>query len=173
MICTGIGSRKINKNIEKQLLFIVKILNLLDIKVRTGDAIGSDACFRKAKNKEVFTANDATERSMRIASQIHQNWNACDEYSRKLHGRNIFQVLGINMEHPSDFLVCWTKDGISKGGSRTAIELAKQNCIPVFNIAKKNDIFNLFKFLKDIYFQKDIDNKELLDVLDSVIDKYV
>jgi len=48
----------------------------------------------------------------------------CSDYAKKLHGRNVKQVLGDDLKTPSDFLLCWTKEGKDVGGTRTAIVLA-------------------------------------------------
>ena len=44
-----------------------------------------------------------------IASSVHPAWDRCNEYARKLHTRNVAQVLGADLKHHVDFLVCWTK----------------------------------------------------------------
>ncbi len=62
-----------------------------------------------------------------------------------LHVRNTFQVLGPNLDDPSDFVVCWTPDGAEKaedtsevtGGTGTAIRIASTYEIPVYNLRNK------------------------------------
>jgi hypothetical protein len=52
------------------------------------------------------------------------------------------QVLGEDLMHPSEFVVCWTPDGCERhedrglvtGGTGTAISVASQMGIPVFNV---------------------------------------
>lgn len=52
--------------------------------------------------------------------------------------RNIFQVLGKDLDTPSDFVVFWAKpignSGKVSGGTNTAVALALQESIPVFNM---------------------------------------
>ena len=68
------------------------------------------------------------------------------ESTTKLVQRNVLQVLGKDLQTPSEFVICWTPDGaeslkdISKdtGGSRVAIGVADLFDIPVYNI-KNND----------------------------------
>lgn len=71
-----------------------------------------------------------------IAEQIHPNWAYCRPSVKLLHIRNIYQVLGADLETPSEVVVFYAEpDGDSvKGGTRTAVELAKQRGIPVYNL---------------------------------------
>jgi hypothetical protein len=75
------------------------------------------------------------QQAIRIAAGIHPNWAACREGAVRLHARNVFQVLGRDLQTPSRFLICWTPGGDEVGGTRTAIVLARQYDIPVFNLA--------------------------------------
>ena len=148
---TGIGSRSAPKDIEALIKKIGAFLEKKDFILRNGDAQGSDSYFNNSvvlkENKEVYTANDATPESMKMASEIHPAWDRCSEYAKKLHGRNCFQVLGKNLNSPSSFLICWTPNGKVKGGSATAINLAIKNNIPVFNLGSKNGLKLLREFL--------------------------
>lgn len=153
---TGVGSRDTPKEIG---VIISKISSFLERKgfiLRTGDAIGADFFFRKGiKNKEVYIAKDSTKEAEEMASLIHPAWNNCNEYARKLHGRNCFQVLGRDFKSPSEFIVCWTKNGKISGGTATAINLALKNNIPVFNLGKDTDeTLKTFKlFLAEHYLK--------------------
>jgi hypothetical protein len=59
-------------------------------------------------------------------------------------------VLGQNLDSPSLFLVCWTEGGAEVGGTRTAIIAAKENDIPVFNLAHDDSAKKLWDFIKSI-----------------------
>ena len=52
----------------------------------------------------------------------------------RLMARNCYQVLGKDLETPSEFIICWTKDGQATGGTGQALRIAKKNNIPVFNL---------------------------------------
>ncbi|MDK9789889.1 hypothetical protein [Vibrio sp. D431a] len=78
------------------------------------------------------------------------------------HLRNVFQVLGddpIESPIPSRLLVCWTPDGAKEweettqrtGGTRTAIRLALRHNIPVFNLARKEDVLRIHEKVKHLY----------------------
>ena len=77
-------------------------------------------------------------RAQEIAQELHPTWPNCSESAKKLHTRNIFQVLGSDLESPSRFLTCWAKPkGKSEeveGGTNTAVKLAIQHRIPIFNL---------------------------------------
>lgn len=151
---TGVGSRETPKEILELFTKIASYLEGRGLILRTGDAKGADKYFRDSvKNlKEVYTANHATEESIEMASNIHPAWDRCDDYAKKLHGRNCFQVLGKDLNTPSEFLICWTSNGQIKGGTATAINLAIQNNIPVFNFGKGMIEINRFRqFIKENY----------------------
>ena len=149
---TGIGSRKTPENVQEVFTIISLVLEEKGFIVRTGDADGADHSFRKkTKNKKVYTANDAKKKDFHIAERIHPNWQACSEYAKKLHTRNLYQVKGDNLDEPSEFLLCWTKEGKPIGGSRTAIVYAQENQIPVFNFGDHKQLEKFIKFLYDRY----------------------
>ena len=77
------------------------------------------------------------ESADKLAAEVHPAWDRCSPAVKKLHIRNTFQVLGINLLRPSSLLICWAPiqgDSI-KGGTRTAWEIAKLYDIPRFNLA--------------------------------------
>jgi len=74
--------------------------------------------------------------AMSIAEQTHPAWDKCSRGARALHSRNVYQVLGMDLNTPSTFLLCWaipTKTGV-KGGTNTAVQLAKKHGAEVINI---------------------------------------
>lgn len=77
-----------------------------------------------------------------IAAQMHPNWGACKQGARKMHARNVYQVLGQDLKTPSKMLVAWTKltkAGQPMGGTATAIRLAEKHNIACFNLNKPVD----------------------------------
>ena len=93
----------------------------------------------------------------KLASEIHPIFNKLTYPSKKLHARNMYQVLGYDLNKPSDILVCWTKDGcnsektatLATGGTRSAIVLADRCKIPIFNVKNDDDYEKLLKLLED------------------------
>jgi hypothetical protein len=61
------------------------------------------------------------------------HWNNLSEGDKKLHARDCHQVLGQHLKDPVQFVLCWTENGLVKGGTATAIKLAELHGIPVFN----------------------------------------
>lgn len=78
-----------------------------------------------------------------MVSNVHPAWERCNKYVRKLQTRNMAQVLGADLKHHVDFLVCWTKSGKKIGGTSTAISIAEMNNIPVFNLYFESDLQKL------------------------------
>lgn len=78
---------------------------------------------------------DAQEIVQSVINESH--WNNLSVSARNLHTRNVYQVLGKDLQTPSEFLVCYSKpskDSVS-GGTKTAWELAKKYNVPCFNYA--------------------------------------
>lgn len=140
---SGVGSRKTPNHIVQIMVQIAHILQSRGYILRSGGADGADRAFEigAADKADIFYANQATQAAADIAKQFHPAWNRCSQYARKLHARNAFQVLGINLNTPSKFLICWTPDGceshaersIKTGGTGTAI--SGHYNVPVFNLA--------------------------------------
>jgi len=96
--------------------------------------------------------DDIQKQARELVSRIHPAPGALSVGSWKLHMRNCNQVLGQDLKTPSDFLICWTKNGQEVGGTRTAIVLAKQNNIPVYNLffeEHRKELENLISKLED------------------------
>ena len=86
----------------------------------------------------------------RIAQQIHPKWNApgmlatyygIPLFGQRAHTRNVFEVCGpdpLDSSAYSDLLLCWApwqRKGVEvEGGTRTAVALALELGIPVFNL---------------------------------------
>lgn len=89
-----------------------------------------------------------------------QEWATCfhpigDQLREKrgafaLHTRNVFQVLGQNLQTPSARVYCWappTSDELVTGGTRTAVKCAQLNRIPVVNLAKEASYTAIHRFV--------------------------
>lgn len=126
----GVGSRKVIQHapeLEPILKAITQCLNDQGYTLRSGGAEGCDKWFEAGARddmKEIFYAGDATEESLKIASEIHPAWHRCSEWAQNLHGRNVFQVLGKDLQTPVDFLICWTQYG------KIRAERELQLCLP-------------------------------------------
>jgi hypothetical protein len=70
--------------------------------------------------------------------------------AKKLMARNMYQVLGQDLETPTSFIVCWTKDGKASGGTGQALRVAKKYNIPIFNLYNENAAAELYNHIKNI-----------------------
>lgn len=161
LIYTGIGSRSTP---ESYCLIMTVFAYTVDGILRSGGADGADKAFETgASTKEIylpqkgFNGNDSPlvvtdfenfDEIFEIAKCIHPKWDACSSNAKLLHSRNVCQVLGKDLEKPSDVIICWTKDGannrdvmpsISTRGTGTAIRLSERFEIPVLNIQNDED----------------------------------
>lgn len=147
---TGIGSRETPIAIGLKMSAIAKVLGEKGYILRSGGAEGADTFFEDGvplnSEKEIylpwkkFNNNNSNlfvidPNAFEIAKSIHPNWKTLSYGAKKLHARNVHQVLGLDLQTPSKFVICWTKKGESVGGTRTAIELARKYNVPVYNLA--------------------------------------
>lgn len=143
-------------------------------KLRSGGALGADRFFEQGyvdkKNTEIYRTpgekyskahhidvynKDIWQVATEIAKSVHPAWDRMDVYARDLHTRNAFQVLGRNLNMPVKFLICWTLKGESKasectsqtGGTGTAIKIADNVGIPVFNLGNEAHRLRIAKWL--------------------------
>ena len=141
----GIGSREVPDDIGELMTKISEKLSEKEYLLRSGGAIGSDKFFEQGVklsvidgkpkyNKEIFTAWDATQKSIELSSNYHPGFHNCNSYTKKLHGRNSMIILGKDLNEPVDFVVCWTKDGKDTGGTGLGIRLAEDKKIKVYNL---------------------------------------
>ena len=57
-----------------------------------------------------------------------------DNYTKKLHGRNVFIILGKNFVTPVKFVICYTPDGKNSGGTGLGMNIAGYYDIPIYNL---------------------------------------
>lgn len=162
---TGIGSRETPPDIQFIMLMIASMLEKLDYVLYSGGAPGADSAFYRGvhdKTKaQLFVPWNGfqgykmyypvPDKAVEIARTLHPVFDKLSQGVQKLHTRNVQQILGRDLEHPTGFVVCWTKDGAETkeevtsktGGTGTAIKLASINNIPVFNLCRKDSIKRL------------------------------
>lgn len=168
LIYTGIGSRATPHNIMSIMTTIAVYLDSEGYILRSGGADGADTAFAigatqqeiyipwKNFNNVVNGIHDGNvDEGMILASQLHPAWERCSFGAKKLHSRNTFQILGpkpISNPIKTKFVVCYTQNAEIKGGTATAIKLAMQNNIPVFNLGQYDnfqDFVGEFESLED------------------------
>jgi hypothetical protein len=164
---TGVGSRETPEEIlvlmEKVAYKFAKEGYIL----RSGGAGGADTAFWNGASQtetpiEIFlpwngfsglyhdeargyyapTKDETYARAEEITSEIHPAWGRLTRGPRALHARNVYQVLGQDLQTPSDFLICYSKpsgNSIS-GGTRTAWEVAKKFGVRCFNLYDEENV---------------------------------
>lgn len=146
----GIGSRDIPKDYAKTLYDYAKLFVQFGFILRSGGAPGSDticefACDSEKGEKEIFLPwkgfnnnssllfeDNPTARI--LAEHYHPAWDRLSDAAKKLHSRNVHQVLGKNLDTPVEFVLCYTPDGKEAGGTAQAMRIAKDYKIPIFNV---------------------------------------
>lgn len=153
---TGIGSRETPIHILNLMTAIAISLCSLGYILRSGGAEGADTAFEAGAGleKEIYIPwNNFNGRSYNgitvpykapyeieqqanlLVNRIHPAPELLSAGARKLHARNMYQVLGRELNDPSQFTVCYTEPTYRKGGTRTAVILSMENNIPVWNLA--------------------------------------
>lgn len=172
----GVGSRDTPEDIQHLMIQVAMILREQQGYIlRSGHADGADLAFERGSSGVnqiwlpwkgfnydspqaqglVHTGHyvpQANWMADKIAAHHHPAWNRCDESARKLHTRNVYQVLGpglgvVSHDTMSKFVVCWTKDGKASGGTGQVLRIAAAYNIPVFNLFHSNALEQLEEYL--------------------------
>ena len=147
MIYTGIGSRDTPTGVLRMMTKIAQGLAKTDDAIlRSGGAKGADSAFEDgADKKEIylpwkgFNDNDSplfdiTNEAYEMAKHYHPAWNRCSSAARKFHARNCYQVLGKDLDTPTDLVICWTPGGKITGGTGQALRIALDYNININNL---------------------------------------
>lgn len=162
-IYAGIGSRETPPEILERISNLAEEIGRAGWLLRSGGALGADTAFERGCNagsgqKEIIlpwkgfngnlspiwlpTSGKVFERATLIAQQ-HHYWPALTLPARKLHTRNVLQIMGVTLVERVDCVICWTEKGRVKGGTATAIKVARALNIPVFNLALRPEELQL------------------------------
>ena len=158
---TGIGARNTPDDVLKDMTEIASGLESYDFTLRSGGAQGADSAFEAGVqndlNKEIYLPwqnfNDSNSpycsihpEAYEMAKHYHPAWDRCSPAARKFHARNCYQILGFNLNTPSDFVICWTPGGAITGGTGQALRIAIDRDIPIFNMGAPSwdETFNLY-----------------------------
>lgn len=163
----GIGSRDTPPEICHLMTRIEKRLSEKGWTLRSGGARGADSAFEAGSSlSEIYLPYDGFEKKRQyhigcydaesfsnyqearaIAAEFHPAWGRCSEWARKMHTRNVYQVLGMDLNTPSSCIICWTKDGGFNGGTSQSMRIAKARGIPIFNLYFEDSIDKLAEFV--------------------------
>ena len=169
MIITGVGNCRITEEGIRRIKEVSEYFNKLGYTLRSGGAEGADSAFESVFDKKEiylpwknFNNNDSQYYNLSnevyaLAATVHPYFYRMRFGAKKLHSRNCYQVLGYNLDRPSDVLVCWTRDGAYNeesssvehtGGTRTAIVLADRYKVPIYNLNIDTHYDSLLKWLR-------------------------
>lgn len=151
---TGIGARKTPTDIIDLMTEIAMSLEKYEFILRSGGAEGADAAFEAGcSNKRIylpwngFNSKYADSVSYTVPNyneewveDYHPNTSRLSAKGYKLMSRNTYQVLGDDLNTPSKFVICWTKDGKASGGTGQALRIAKDYNIPIHNLYNKDSL---------------------------------
>lgn len=153
VIVTGIGSRKTPPAVLEDMERIGAWCRDWGVPLRSGHAEGADWAFergaqelciaylpwqrfndhlRSRARKVVFSPSEETTE---IVRSVHPAPDKLSAGAWKLHGRNVYQILGTRLTKPSSVVVCWTPGGKLIGGTATALALAALKGIAIYNLA--------------------------------------
>lgn len=181
---TGVGSRETPEAEMILMQRLAKRFAELGFTLRSGGADGADTAFEQGAlagvgSHEIFlpwkgfnnsqvgivAPTHKMQKAFELASAVHPAWERLSQAAQKLHSRNCFQLLGENLDSPSEFLVCYTRDGCTgrsnrtskSGGTATAIVLAEDNGVPVFNMAVPGWMNRLTDLIEELKVKHQID----------------
>lgn len=155
---TGVGSRQTPRSILNVMVMAARRLAAIGYTLRSGGAEGADRAFEHGAGNAaiIYRPHHATPDCMKIAAQYHPVWGNLSDYVKRLHARNVLQVLGDDLGSPSAFLICWTRDGAishsersrQTGGTGTAISVASAYGVKVFNLARLDHLQRVNNFIQ-------------------------
>lgn len=151
-VYTGIGARETPAPLLALMEKVGAFLAAEGYLLRSGGAEGASAAFEKgcdaAKGKKNiflpwrgFNGNNSnmynvTEKALSLAKNFNPAWVTLNDSAKKLQGRYAHAQLGDGLNRPSDFILCYTKEGKKKGGTGQALKVADQYSIPVFDLGE-------------------------------------
>jgi hypothetical protein len=154
---TGIGSRQTPIWV---LAIMTNIADWLyqntDLYLRSGAAPGADQAFEAGARdwKKIYIPwegfnnrysnendNDTVHAgvcggALGLAQRYHPAWDLCTDGVRKLHARNVYQIFGTSLCRKSEFVICWTPDGLGGGGTGQALRIARAHDVPVLDLGE-------------------------------------
>lgn len=171
---TGVGGRATPPEVLSRMTQIAAGLARIGGVLRSGGASGADSAFERGAGeaKEIFLPyqgfqrnpsllfGEPTREAIALARAAHPYFDRMrpKSFAYKAHARNAHQVMGLDCKTPAAFLVCWTPDGAedastshsveATGGTRTAIVIAAQHGVPVFNLARPDALHRLRTYVK-------------------------
>ena len=146
---TGVGSRQTPSEYLDLMYEVAAHLGSLGYVLRSGHAPGADKAFEAGCDsvsgaKEIYLpwrqfegsdSDSVLDPSHEEVFALTEKYVPYIKYLKqgavKLLTRNVYQVIGLDLQSPSDFVLCWTEGGKLKGGTAVALEVATDYSVPV------------------------------------------
>lgn len=154
----GIGARSTPPVILSLMTRAAFALTKRGYVLRSGHAMGADSAFERGAGRDaqiflpaVGWRGSPSEfhpdvlgaelwcRARIIAAAHHPAFAGLSAFVQALHTRNVFQVLGVSLDSPAEFVLCWTADGEASGGTGQALRIATSHAVPVFNLQRPRE----------------------------------
>ena len=188
---TGIGSRETPDIVLGQMTHLATVLDSRGWLLRSGGAPGADDAFERGApvgRRRIYVPYlgfngrkhtdcidpmkqlpSVYQRAVEIARRHHPYWHGLSDPVKKLMARNVFQVLGDDLETPSSFVWCWapnpqTKEGKVvdvKGGTGLAVRVAAEFGVAVYHLGMANHVRAMRAYLDQITPQEQTSTPEI------------
>ena len=168
MIITGIGSRETPQEFLELFEELGEEARLHEWWIRSGHADGADYAFEKGARArcivylpwEGFNRQRpmlGIPRTQPLRDEVLKIVYQHEAYAKKLKdaiklikSRNVYQVLGEDLNSPADVVVCWTEEGMPVGGTGLAIKIAMDYKIPIVNVGDYDTKKNFNNIMQEI-----------------------
>jgi hypothetical protein len=164
---TGTGDPQTPYHICKLMEEIAQALSDAGYTLRSGHGPGADQAFeagaeenaqiflpwpqfekRNPIHADAFKLLQYTTEARRMAAAAHPFWSKLKDSTKDLITRDYHEILGVNLDRPSDFMICWTRDGAisgaetghGTGGTGQAIRIAEQHGVPIYNLGRADHL---------------------------------
>jgi len=157
---TGVGSRQTPEDIQMLMRACSRHFEKEGMILRSGGATGADTAFQEGlvqgkqkiyipwngfnKLREdpqngiyLATKLEKYHEAKEIAATHYKKWLELKDFIKNLHARNVFQMIGENLDDPSKFVLFWAepyKEHGLKGGTGFAVKIARAYKIPLYNL---------------------------------------
>lgn len=167
-VYAGIGSRQTPVEMLTIAQAAAEALADLGWVLRSGHAPGADRAFEDGAGRraEVYLPWPSFERSepleagaiydrptldaFALAEQYHPAWDRLRRGGRALMARNMHQILGLQLDSPVKFVLCWTPNAAVTGGTGQAMRLASDRGIPIYNLAEGEHLWRVERMIEAV-----------------------
>ena len=173
----GVGARKTPIIVLNTMIEFGSMQAKMGNKLRSGGAVGADTAFQQGHYKisksgvtifipwDEFNDNfQKTDSNIHVgvcrkalilakefydANKFGYRWDNLSQGAKKLQSRNVYQILGLDLETPVDYVICWTPKGQEIGGTGQAIRIATHHKIPIINLGIPQNLKHVQKIIAE------------------------